>query len=216
MTTATPGRLASPGNKLRGWAGRALMAATSGLLLGVLTNLAQGWLPGAWNQIANSGAIWCAVALAAGALSYQRDSSAQAAIIGLGAEAGLVAGYYGYAEFGRGSAGNLFYPLIWFGLAVVAGPLFGVAGHWWRRSGDARRRVAGLAAFAGLFGMEGLVYAWNLHYGPQAWTCLALFIVAPLLMARTGKERALTLGAAMPCALLAYALIELPLQAVSA
>jgi len=100
MTTATPGRLASPGNKLCGWAGRALMAATSGLLLGVLTNLAQGWLPGAWNQIANSGAIWCAVAFAAGALSYQRDSSAPAAIIGLGAEAGLVAGYYGYAESG--------------------------------------------------------------------------------------------------------------------
>jgi len=32
----------------------------AGLGLGVLTNLAQGWLPGSWNQIANSGAAWSA------------------------------------------------------------------------------------------------------------------------------------------------------------
>ena len=82
------------------------MAATSGLLLGVLTNLAQGWLPGAWNQIAKSCATWCAVAFAAGALSYHRGSSARAAVSGLGAEAGLVAGYYGYAEFGRAMPGT--------------------------------------------------------------------------------------------------------------
>jgi hypothetical protein len=43
-----------------------------------------------------------------------------------------------------------------------------------------------------------------------------LFILVPLLMARTLRERALTLGAAVPCALLGYALIELPLQTVSA
>jgi hypothetical protein len=215
MTTAAPGHLAAASNRRREWASRALIAVIAGLLLGVLTNLAQGWLPGAWNQIANSGAIWSAIAFAAGALLYQRGESWHAAVGGLAAETGLVVGYYGYAEFGRDGAGNLLFPLIWLGLALVAGPLFGVAGHWWRRSDDARRRVAGLAAFAGLFGMEGLVYAWKLHYGPQAWTCLGLFILAPLLMARAYKERALTLGAAIPCALLAYALIELPLQAVS-
>jgi hypothetical protein len=216
LTTAAPGQVVAPGKSRRAWGSRALIATALGLMLGVLTNLAQGWLPGAWNQIANSGAIWCAIAFAAGALFYPPGSAKPAAVGGLCAEVGLVAGYYGYAEFARDGAGDLLFPLVWFGLALVAGPLSGVAGHWWRRSADARRRVAGLAAFAGLFGMEGLTYAWNLHYGPQAWTCLALFILAPLLLARTHKERAWTLGAAIPCALVAYALIGLPLHAVSA
>ncbi|MET8950918.1 DUF6518 family protein [Streptomyces sp. NPDC004393] len=215
MTTTAPSPPATLGKRVRTWGGRTVTAAGGGLLLGVLTNLAQGRLPGAWNQIANSGAIWSTVAFAAGALLYRRGSLTQAATGGLGAETGLVVGYYGYAEFGRGGMGNLFWPLIWLGMALVAGPLFGVAGHWWRRGRDVRRRVIGLAAFAGLFGMEGIVYAWNLHYAPQAWACLAVFALAPLLMARTHKERALTLGAAAPCALLAYAVIELPLQMLS-
>ncbi|AOR37627.1 hypothetical protein BFF78_40300 [Streptomyces fodineus] len=178
--------------------------------------MAQGWLPGAWQQIANSGAVWSAVAFAAGALSSRRGSVFRSAIGGLGAETGLVVGYYGYAQFGRDGAGDLFFPLIWLGMACVAGPLSGVAGHWWRRGRDARRRVTGLAAFAGPFGMEGLAYAWNLHYAPQAWASLALFLLIPLLMARTHKERALTLAAAVVCAPLGYAVIELPLQWVSA
>lgn len=214
-TTTTPSRPAAPGIRLRAWGGRVGAATGGGLLFGVLTNLAQGWLPGAWNQIANSGAVWSAAAFAAGALLQRQGRLSQSAIGGLGAEVGLVVGYYGYAEFGRDGIGDLAFPLVWLGMACVAGPLFGVAGHWWRRGQDARRPVAGLAAFAGLFGMEGLAYAWNLHYAPQAWTCLALFVLIPLLMARTHKERALTLGAAAPCALLAYALIELPLQAIS-
>ena len=215
MTTTSPSQLAAPGDRPRSRAGRVLMAAGGGLLLGVLTNLAQGWLPGAWNQIANSGAVWSAVAFGAGALLYRRSGPMQAAIGGLAAEIGLVVGYYGYAEVGRDGIGNLLFPLIWLGLACLAGPLFGVAGQWWRGGHDERRPVAGLAAFAGLFGMEGLLYAWRLHYAQQAWTCLALFLLVPLLLARSNKDRVLTLAAAVPCALLAYALIELPLQAVS-
>ncbi|WP_460066260.1 hypothetical protein [Streptomyces sp. YKOK-I1] len=44
----------------------------------------------------------------------------------------------------------------------------------------------------------------------------AVFALVLLLMARTHRERALTLAAAVPCALLAYAIVELPLQAASA
>ncbi|MEU6774954.1 DUF6518 family protein [Streptomyces sp. NPDC046759] len=215
MTTAMPSRPVGVRSRLRVWGGPAVTALATGVFLGVLTNLAQGWLPGAWQQIANSGAVWSAVAFAAGAALDRPGRGLQAAVGGLGAEAGLVAGYYGYAQFGRDGVGDLFFPLVWLGMACVAGPVFGVAGHWWRRSADARRRVAGLAAFAGLFGMEGLAYAWKLHYAAQAWACLALFALVPTLMARTHKERALTLGAALVCAPLAYALIELPLQALS-
>lgn len=218
MTTATAADriTAPPPRPIHGWARLASAATVGGLLLGVLTNLAQGWLPGAWNQLANSGAIWSAVAFIAGALLYRNGPPAQAATAGLCAEVGLVVGYYGYAEFGREGMGQLFFPLVWLGMACVAGPLFGIAGHWWRGAPDARRRVIALAAFAGLFGMEGMVYAWDLHYDAQAWTCLALFILIPLLMARRNADRAWTLAAAVPCALLAYAIIELPLQRLSA
>ncbi|MGI5452472.1 DUF6518 family protein [Streptomyces sp. CA-249302] len=214
-TIATPDELDVPDDTRGAWVGPAAMAVVGGLLLGVLTNLAQGWLPGAWNQLANSGAVWSAVAFGAGALPARRGGVSRAAVGGLAAEAGLVLGYYGYAEFGRDGMGDLLFPLVWLGMACVAGPLFGVAAHWWRRSPDIRRRITGLAAFAGLFGMEGVTAAWDLHHASQAWACLAAFVLVPLLMARTHRERALTLAAAVPCALLAYAVVELPLQAVS-
>ncbi|MEU7467561.1 DUF6518 family protein [Streptomyces sp. NPDC044984] len=188
-------------------------AVAGGLLLGVFTNLAQGWLPGSWNQIANSGAVWSAAAFATGALLYRRASVVRAVIGGLAAEISLVVGYYGYAEYGYGrdGMGALYWPLLWLGMACVAGPLFGAAGHWWRNGLNPARRVAGLAAFAGLFGMEGLHYAWILHYAPQAWACFACSVLLSLSMARTHKERALTLGAAVAFSFLAYALVMLPL-----
>lgn len=216
MTTTTPSRPLGPAGRLRGRGRSAATAWAVGLLLGVLTNVAQGLLPGAWQQIANSGAVWSAVAFAAGAPRYPQGSVSRAAIGGLAAETGLVVGYYGWAEFGRDGAGDLFFPLVWLAMACVAGPLFGVAGHWWRSGRDAHHRVIGLAALAGLFGMEGLAYAWKLHYAPQAWACLALFVLTPLLMGRTHKERALTLATAVAFAPLAYAVVELPLQAFSA
>ncbi|MFJ9244922.1 DUF6518 family protein [Streptomyces sp. NPDC101776] len=213
--TAIPDDLAeevgSPG------AGAALTtAAVGGLLLGVLTNLAQGWLPGAWNQLANSGAVWSAAAFVAGALLAERGTALRAVTAGLCAEVGLVVGYYGYAEFGRDGMGSLYFPLVWLGMACVAGPLFGVAAHAWRHGTRAWSRIAGLAAFAGLFGMEGAMYARVLHYMPQAWACGTVFVLLPLLLARTHRERALTLAAAVPCALLAYAIVELPLRTLSA
>jgi hypothetical protein len=213
-TTATRDAMAERSSGLGAW-GATMTATAGGVLLGVLTNLAQGWLPGAWNQLANSGAVWSAVAFVSGVLLAGRGTALRAAVGGLGAEAGLVVGYYGYAEFGRDGMGALLFPLVWLGMACVAGPLFGVAAYWWRRGTNARDRITGLAAFAGLFGMEGMTAAWDLHHAPQAWTCFALFVLVPLLMARMHRERALTLAAAVPCAFLAYALVVLPLQAVS-
>ncbi|MEU7152601.1 DUF6518 family protein [Streptomyces sp. NPDC045456] len=178
-------------------------ACAGGLLLGVLTNLAQGWLPGAWNQITNSGAVWSVAAFAAGALSARRVSLAATAVAGLCAESGLVVGYYGYAEVARDGMGSLLAPLVWLGMAFLAGPLFAVAGSWWRGIRP-RRRVVGLAALAGVFGMEAIHYARVLHYVPQAWACLAVLVLVALLMGRTLRERVLTLLTALPLSVLAY------------
>ncbi|KQX55860.1 hypothetical protein ASE09_27730 [Streptomyces sp. Root66D1] len=169
--------------------------------------MAQGWLPGAWNQIPNSGAVWSVAAFAAGALLARKVGLPVAAVGGLLAESGLVIGYYGYAEVARGGVGSLFAPLVWIGMACVAGPLFGVAGSWWRGTSP-RHRVIGLAALAGVFGMEGIHYAWVLHYAPQAWACLTVMVLVPLLMGRTHRERALTLLTALPFSALAYLVFD--------
>ncbi|MER6096589.1 DUF6518 family protein [Streptomyces sp. NPDC001728] len=191
----------------RAWGYATASAFVGGLLLGVLTNLAQGWLPGAWNQIPNSGAVWSVAAFAAGALPARKVGLPVAAVGGLLAESGLVIGYYGYAEVARGGVGSLFAPLVWIGMACVAGPLFGVAGSWWRGTSP-RHRVIGLAALTGVFGMEGIHYAWVLHYAPQAWACLTVLVLVPLLMGRTHRERALTLLTAVPFSALAYLVFD--------
>ncbi|MFI5757096.1 DUF6518 family protein [Streptomyces sp. NPDC051569] len=182
-------------------------ALVGGILLGILDNLAQGWLPGAWNQIPNSGAVWSAVAFVTGALLARRASPAVVALAGLLVESGLVIGYYGYAEFGRDGMGSFFYPTVWLFFGFVAGPLFAIAATWWRRGQDVRHRVAGPAVLAGVFGGEGIHYAWTLHYAPQAWGCFVIAVLAALLPGRTLKERGQTLLAAIPLSLLAYVLV---------
>ncbi|MFC4506865.1 MULTISPECIES: DUF6518 family protein [Streptomyces] len=186
------------------------VAPVAGLGVGVLTNLAQGWLPGAWNQIANSGAVWCVPAFVAGALTARRP-----AVAGLCTTLGLVVGYYAYAEFGRDGMGALTAPLLWLVMAVISGPLFGIAGDWWRRGRSEWRRVVGLAALAGVFGMEAALYAWTLHYATQAWACVAMLVLLPLLMGRRHRERGLALLTAVVLSSVAYAVIELPLQHVA-
>lgn len=177
----------------------------AGLALGVMTNLAQGWLPGSWNQIANSGSAWSAVAFVAGALLADRGVRVAVAG-GLAAAVGLVTGYYGFAELGRGGMGMLTPGLVWLFMAVVAGPLFGTAGAWWR-CGRPQRRILGGAALAGAIGAEAAHYAFVLQYIPQACVCAVLMLGLPLAMARGNRERALTLAAAVPLALCAYAVV---------
>ncbi|MFB6816317.1 DUF6518 family protein [Streptomyces sp. NPDC056347] len=201
--SASPVIASVPDTSGRSWAHATASAFAGGVSLGVLTNLLQGWLPGAWNQIANSGAVWSVAAFVAGALLARKVGLPAAAVAGLFAESGLVVGYYGYAEVARDGMGSLFAPLVWLGMACVAGPLFGVAGFGWRGISP-RHRIIGLAALAGVFGTEAIHYAWVLHYASQAWACLAVLVLVPLLMGRTHRERALTLLTAIPFSLLAY------------
>lgn len=198
--------------KLGVWCASALLA---GLGFGVVTNLAQGWLPGAWNQVANSGAVWCVPAFVVGALLAGWASARSAAVAGLCASIGLVVGYYGYAEFGRDGMGSLTYPLVWLVMAVISGPLFGVAGLWWWNGRTIRNRVIGLAALGGVFGMESILYGFVLHYAPQAWACLAVLVLVPLVMARRQRERMPTLLTALALAPLAYLVVGFPLQYVT-
>ncbi|WP_432084406.1 DUF6518 family protein [Streptomyces sp. WAC 04229] len=192
-------------------------AGAAGLALGVLTNLLQGWLPWPWSQLANSGGVWSVVAFAAGALLVVRSGERlRLAVAGALAEGGLVVGYYGYAEFGRDGMGSLVFPLVWLGMACVAGPLFALAGAWWRRGDRSWQRVAGLGALGGLFGSEAMQAWLSNDYRGQALACAAVAVAAPLLMARTMRTRWLSLAATAVASPVAYGLIYLPLDSVSA
>ncbi|MFE0413646.1 DUF6518 family protein [Streptomyces tendae] len=90
----------------------------------------------------------------------------------------------------------------------------GVAGHWWRH-GPSLRRPAGLAMLAGTFGMESLMHAVCLNHTAVAWTGLVLFIGIPRLLGRTPRERTVAAVGAVLCALLGFALVAVPLQAIS-
>ncbi|MFD4767308.1 DUF6518 family protein [Streptomyces niveus] len=216
MTTTTA--LPDPPLTRIPWALALSAALAGGLAFGVLTNLGQGWLPGALNQLANSGAVWSAVAFAAGAVLAGRVTLPLAAVAGLLAELGLVIGYYAYAEYGfnRAGMGDTGAPLTWLGMAVIAGPLFGVAAVWARRGRTTLRRTAGVAALAGLFGAEGIQYLWVLHYPVQATVCIAALILLPLLMARSSRERALTLSTAVIFSFVAHFTVWTYLSGLSA
>lgn len=183
-----------------------------GLALGVLTNLAQGWLPDPWNQIPNSGAVWAALAFVAGVALAGRCRLPLLAAAGLCVEIGLVVGYYGYATVVRHDdvAALLGWPLLWAGFACVTGPLFAVAAAWWRRGRTAWHRAVGLGVLGGVFGGEGLHYAIVLHYVPQAWACAVIALAVPLLAIRGERMRAIVAVAALT--LLAYLAVFVPLE----
>ena len=74
---------------------RLLGAAAGGLAIGGLTLWLQGILPGAWNHLANSGAVWALAAFGAGILAaglgWRRSALASLALFG------AVTGYYASA-----------------------------------------------------------------------------------------------------------------------
>ncbi|MEV5605287.1 DUF6518 family protein [Streptomyces sp. NPDC052299] len=202
------------------WRGHAALTpalcAATGIALGVLTNLLQGWLPWPWSQLANSGGVWSVLAFAIGAVLAARDGEIRRiATAGALAEIGLVVGYYGYAELGRGGMGSLVFPLVWLVMACVTGPLFGTAGAWSRRSPRLWRRVGSLGAVGGLFGSECL-HSWlTLGYAGQAGACAAVACVLPLALARTWRERGLGLAVAVVASPVAYAAVYGLLDQVS-
>src|SRR5690348_16991186 len=69
-------------------------AAFAGLVAGGLTCLFQQFLPGDWNIVVNSGAVWTVVAYVVAALVARTQTGA--ALAGLLVLVGEVAGYYIY------------------------------------------------------------------------------------------------------------------------
>lgn len=87
---------------------------------------------------------------------------------------------------------------VWVVVALVGGPVLGMAGRWWR--GDRQRlRIAALALLGGVFFAEGLDWVLrNFHAGTMGWTMMAVGVVVPLVLGRTNGERLWGLTAELP------------------
>lgn len=161
-----------------------------GLAIGGLTGWLQGLLPGAFNNLANSGAIWLVAAFVIGAVV---SGARAAAVLGLIVVISEVIGYYAYAQTFSSGIGDLRAPSVWLIVAGVSGPLLGIAGLWWR-TGSARQRLSGIALFAGAFVGEGLHHLFQIaNHQAQGIGFLVMGLGLALALARSWSERGLAL-----------------------
>lgn len=156
---------------------RLTSAAAAGIAFGVLTLWLQGELPGNWNVLANSGAVWTVVAVGAAALlGASRAVSAAAGLLTL---VGEVAGFYWCAAPWKGIPVSHGEQLLWTAAALVIGPVAGLTGQAVAR-GRAAQRVVGLLAIAGLVVGEGW---YEYRYIPDHRAAAAVEIGLGLLVA---------------------------------
>jgi hypothetical protein len=169
------------------------LALGVGILTGVATHFGQRVLPGQWNTLVNSGAIWLIPTFFLGS---GMQSLAWAAIAGAGTLVATVAGYYGSAAL-TGAPISVRNVAIWFAVALVAGPLYGVAGRWWRSDRRALR-VSGVALFGGVLVAEGLYLVLVLRYCWSGGTMAAAGFIAALLLAQRGDRMRTLLAVPLP------------------
>ena len=190
---------------LERWSKRSLAVAGGwalgiGLLVGVATFFGQGVMPGQWNTLVNSGAIWLMAPFFVGARVRSRRL---AAVLGTAVLLATVAGYYVAAGL-AGAPMSMWMTAFWLGVALVAGPLFGVAGRWWH---DERRafRVTGVALLGGVLVAEGLYLMLVLQYFWSGGVMLAAGLIAAALMAQ--RDDLLFTLLALPAPALAAGLV---------
>ena len=161
-----------------------------GVGVGVGTEWAQGVLGDPWAAWANSVAVWCLVAFAVGAVS---GGPRVAAAAGVAVELLLVGSYYA-AQAVQLLPVDRVTVAGWLVAGVVAGVVFGTAGHWWRR-GAGRRATAAVALAAGVLMGEGLYRAVQFPWqGSSGAVMTGAGVVLALVLARSWRQRAVVLG----------------------
>lgn len=182
-----------------------VVAALGGVLLGALSLLLNGLLPGGSNRLVNSGAVWVVGAFAAGALlrdrAWQRIWLAGTAVL-----VGAVAGYYGsLAVFERHpvSSAELTGPVEWALVGLAAGPLFAMAGAWWR---DPRRsrRLAALCLLGGVFIAEAAYLLVRHRPTAEALIVAAIGVLIPVFLGRETRDRVYGFLGLLPAAVVGF------------
>jgi hypothetical protein len=174
---------------------RVALIVAAGLATGVLTQIGQGALPDDWSQLANAITPWLLVAFLLGSVM---PDTRWAIAAGVGALLLALIGYYGMVQLRYGYGGGTGSWIFWGLGAVVGGPVFGVAGHWWRGPVHRRRAIA-----IGLLGAVAIAEgAYNLLVVDHATVGVA-FVVAgllvPLVFGRSRDDRLGGYVALLPC-----------------
>jgi MFS family permease len=163
-----------------------VVAAIAGLALGIFTFLGQGIANDEWNTLVNSGAVWSLAAFIVGAFG---TFDLLAVGVGITTLLGAVAGYYVSATIKLGFE-SAFSGIIFWGLvAVVAGPLFGLAGYWWRNKARWQHMLA-IGFLGGIFAGEGVYTLLLIPHKPiSGWVMLVFGLLVPLVLGRSAKDR---------------------------
>jgi Family of unknown function (DUF6518) len=132
---------------------RAAMIVAVGLAVGALTSFGQTYLSGPLDGLVNSASAWLVVPFLVGSLAGSRRNAAAGGITVCLLQ---LVGYTATSEL-RGFPSGDSILLFWSACAILAGPVFGLAGHLWRTGPDAIRGL-GPATLAAAFIAEG---AWT-------------------------------------------------------
>jgi uncharacterized protein DUF6518 len=159
-----------------------------GIANGLLTLLAFGTLGAGWNTLGNSGAVWLLVAFAVGALMPTTGLAIAGATASL---VGSVVWFYMAAHYLVGMPVSSAGIAIWLLASVLGGPLYGLAGYWWR-IGPGVRHVVGLALVGGVFVAEGV---FTLIHDPVlpivGWVAVGIGALFTMALARSRRDRLL-------------------------
>jgi hypothetical protein len=173
-----------------------MIAPVAGLLLGFLDFVWIRYVPFPFGGLGMSIAVW---AVAAFVLTFYARWSLPRAVIG--AVVLLVVAvpsyYLAAALIQHDDWSNLYSPvaLLWMGLAVIAGAVFGAGGVIAR--GCSRWRVPALALPAAILLAE-VALQWSDGYLGYAGVLVALALGVTLAIARTWRERGPALAYAVP------------------
>jgi hypothetical protein len=177
-----------------------------GLAFGALTVLGQAILPGSWNHFANSGAVWLVAAF----------------MVGIWTPSVLWAMMGGFISLIMALAGytvvitvlGLTYPFsamaFWGTVALVGGPVFGLAGQWWRHPTGSWRHATSAALMGGVFIAEGWYLLTIIQDMLAGWVSIVIGVLFAILLPRSWKDRFHSLAALVPIVLLgigAFALL---------
>jgi hypothetical protein len=161
------------------------LALAIGIVSGAATSILQTHADQPWLGLVNSVSPWVTTAFVAGAV--QRKVRL-ALFMGTAATVVQVLSYF-VCSILRDFGVSNFYVLFWAGCAVIAGPLFGWAGHIWSIGQPQRFLLAATAALPAAWLAEGLVsYGWRLNYTSTAALFVTIGVVLAVALGQRTKD----------------------------
>jgi hypothetical protein len=90
----------------------------------------------------------------------------------------------------------------WGAIALVGGPIFGLAGNWWFRNADPWRSAISAGLMGGVFIAEGWYMLTIIQDSKAGWVSIGIGVLFASLLPRSWNVRFRTLAALIPITLL--------------